>query len=1541
MLVQYWMDSSSWTNLRTRLMFANVPMCIFFGFILLGQAKHNYGMDCPTMAIVLQVTYLTMNLWQTMTIVTAYRFIILGRGRYKGHQQLIIHLVCWGLPLCITGGMWFIDRDVFHSNIFKEPSMGYGIGWCGVRSDRRVLKGLFVNTPQLVCVSFYAQFYSYIHQKIDPPEDLDPLNRKTQVSMSKNAALMGATQRRHALYEQSLAAELRSYMTAYMLSFLTNTVLQVVGDNMAIGPPKDWNLMLQAAVVTPQGFLIALVYKQTAPNNLATSYLNVLIEWCARRGKSQAASNLKAFRDSNAISGKLKGMDGDCAKCTRTRAKCLGGLSVGEWTAVGLLMPVGIWVWAPMEFLSELLNRQWTFVGLVVFGIFTVFPFYWFRQEQDVGMENGLRTDLNPAFFSWAAQAYFIAVVLITIVAVFQAKYAYHLNMIEGAVRRKGLFASIGEGIRMNSVRNAMSTFTAGLEFYQIWGLAWNTARMTDRYDMDSTSDNADGSASLSGDLNSINNAIYWLSVLMVLGWALLYALPSVITTVTVANRQVAHSLSESYRKYLWFMSGAGFLTLLKALLKFLFCIEDPLGRTVTLTAQSASTPMMVPMGDYSMQCWDATHLRYCAISCVCLVIFFPSASLTCLFRYDDEDNRGCGRKHENGQLVAAGYFPCHGGCVLGGEDIRWIHIWRRVEYLVKAIWVFSSFKFSGYGTHKDLNPGIIFLLIGSFQIALMNAYMHPCNLSYFGRMKLLIHMCNVWTTITCVWVIGQDVTNKAIHLLVMFGGWLAIWGCILSYEGYKYKTDTFRQPAGDKKNIAKCLEEIKLVRNKIYNAKGLAKWGVHRHITRVTRFAEHHEDVVRKSALEVIAWLAYQDQMTSGTMQMGTSRFIFLTPVNPMAETLMMTIEGTNRNDEPIEDPETRNLATRAMLTYLQSNVWNKAFGIKSFYQAIADYDQTRVAETGKGAVEVFVEYIAECKDRTHQINAMILLLNFCKVDSNHLVKVCDVALPLLKLRMESGHMIEQYVALQITLMIADRFDLTQQLIDSGIVSTVINLFHAVMLQYQRKQFAEGGVDCFASSKGHKQPEPLTVEFVIPGHALPVTLKKLFVKGSARVAGAPPSVQVDITLKEKHLLTMMHYMMANAMQVCVDTAAGVSAAGRRHLIEIGALQAMMKCFDFVREHTDADESVASSLRPLALQAAHAFLCGPFGDRDIDVDPDFKVYHGMIGRFKQQVGEGAVEPVLEFDTTLTPAQRRKAHIICAFNKLSHLSVGVGLKRHVVATWDDAPVQKERGTNETKMMNPMLSLPRGDSNDEDLGEELMGGKDTKQGVLTARGAGNSDPSSVQAHAVVKRPSFYQHSAEKNFQSNYQAVNRLGLYSHLIELEEACGETSKVMFHIVDIMLLLLEHGMVTKSERKHVRSVMCKVISSDNVGMAVMGAVGMDMFVTQDKLCADFGARRGKYLDGKHGHPLKMFRWAGRMVYWIKFWNIHSGSMGMLTPEEELYNQEKKEQERAKEVKAQSKLKAAERYQVRLEAATAHLQAEREAQELEGGDVEEN
>eukprot|EP01051_Picozoa_sp_SAG22_P006442 SAG22_NODE_422_length_10687_cov_4.448149_3_plen_561_part_00 len=549
--------------------------------------------------------------------------------------------------------------------------------------------------------------------------------------------------------------------------------------------------------------------------------------------------------------------------------------------------------------------------------------------------------------FEWGAQGYFLFIFALAAISVWNNRDTHALLMIEGPVRKKGVFASIGQGLRLSSARNSMGVFTMSLEFYQIWGLTWSASQMDTRYENqeelptwyhNGTEGFLEGSFSGSGEFDNSTAYLtpddsvsgmkdlltYYCVIAMCVGWAILYSLPVVLTTTTVGNRRLAFELSEGYRKYLWFMSGAGFLTILKAIIKVQVRPHSPSRSTalpfVFLCVSFAAAPLpsqrtrdllpaclpaqfcvphpsvpdgqgpLVSMTHHSIECWGATHLRMVAIALLSLAIFFPAASLTTLFRYDDDDDR-CPCKP-----VSCGVCGPEGktGCVLGGEDIRWIHLWRRIEYLVKGMWVFTGYRLVRYG-----KATAVALFAGSFIIVWANSLMTPSNLRFVCRWKLLIHCCNCWTTTTCLWASYTDNTDVQRHFFILIPGWLLIWA-VLGYHEYSlFRKDGFRKPAGDKQNIEKQSELVAELGQRILGRRGILAWGTHATIVDLIRLAEvgqpngpsflctafpraplaallcgsvritddrslQHPDIpVRTRALQEIVDLAYMDQMT------------------------------------------------------------------------------------------------------------------------------------------------------------------------------------------------------------------------------------------------------------------------------------------------------------------------------------------------------------------------------------------------------------------------------------------------------------------------------------------------------------------------------------------------------------------------------------------------------------------------------------------------------------------------------------------------------
>ena len=205
-IISYWMDEEGWTVLRLRVFFAACPMWVFFTVLLMGQSTHFNGLSCSSEGYIQQVSYLMMNVWQTVTVFTAYNFIVRGKSRLRGSKRIILHIVCWGGPLIWTTILHLIASDAWHQDLFDSELRG--IGWRGIQSERRILKAVFINTPQFILVSAYAQFYYYIHQIIDPDVEED-FESTAKISTSKNAKLANLDALRRQAYMSETALTLR------------------------------------------------------------------------------------------------------------------------------------------------------------------------------------------------------------------------------------------------------------------------------------------------------------------------------------------------------------------------------------------------------------------------------------------------------------------------------------------------------------------------------------------------------------------------------------------------------------------------------------------------------------------------------------------------------------------------------------------------------------------------------------------------------------------------------------------------------------------------------------------------------------------------------------------------------------------------------------------------------------------------------------------------------------------------------------------------------------------------------------------------------------------------------------------------------------------------------------------------------------------------------------------------------------------------------------------------------------------------------------
>ena len=1458
-------------------------MCIFFALMLMGQSEHHKLFDghCGKEGYIQQVVYLMVNMWQTMTVVTAYRYIVLGKARFSGPQRILVHVLCWGVPIVLTTLLQILGGSgVWMSDFMAPQSQGGlgGIGWCGVRQDQRLFKALFVNMPQMVCVSFYAQFYYYIHQVVDPVPDneIADMAGQTQLSSSKNAGLMSAAALRKKLFIENTALQIRLFMTAYMLSFLTNTLLVLISDNMIAGEAGDATLLLQAAVVAPQGLLTAIVYMRTANKSLISSYVDVFNSVVATCSPA-AAEKLRMAKEQarSAKDAANQKMNGDEDK--------EGGLTPGKvlWGLVNgfsyfMMLPVAIWVWVPMEFLAENYNSTtFVFIGLVIWGLASVFPFYTFS------VVAGRGATIDPLFFEYSSHGFVIAIVIIAALSVWANRYTPHLLMIEGPIRRKGIMSSIGNGLRLTSMRNSMSVFTLNLEFYQTWGLTWTATRMKDLYDPPTEADGESGefeafvanstnnathfltqddrflngtdtwvdgscfsnctwtknfderdTAVLKIDFSNKNLVTFWAVIGMCVGWAILYSLPSVINTTTVGNRQFSFQLQEKYRKYLWFMSGAGFLTVMKALMKVLFCVEHP--ANPARLAAGLSDYGMVALTDYGIKCYSNFHLQMIAVSLFFFAVFFPSSSLTTLFRYDDEDER---------QLPCLVCTPM----VLGGEDIRWIHLWRRVEYMVKGLWVFTGLRFA-----QDGQLACIALFLGSLTIGTANFFMSPSNLKFVGRIKFNLHCCNTWTTFTCFlaqsnsW--GPDEWGK--HIGMMWGGWVFIWILIWGYEIINLKKDVFRKEVGDQQNIDTCARECIMLRQKIAHAKFLNRWGHHVRIVRLLWLCEHPDVEVQRSAFESLMILAFQDQMTP-----NDSFFAAITPCSPGVQTLLTAIEGH-------PDADIRNMATRTLTCFLQMNAGNR-YGLPiSFHTKLQDLDD----ELGNVVTTGLVQYAMETEVPHHKVDAVMMLLEMGNSDSNDLPAVADKALPLLCEWLDDGDIIQQYVACELIMRTSNRFDLADKVLDSPALEAMINLFDNIADSYDKFSSVEKGSDGFRpivpeagstplpttrKSSGKKKKGTtssegavrMKKEYTVLGHSLPKKFKKKFEVTELDTLGW--GLPREFTLNKDHLRDMQADILLNVIQTVNDLSFASSAEGRRKVLDAGGLDVMTRCLNFRKENnlkSTGENSIQNRLSLEAFRAAISFLSGPFSEREIEIDDGFKGYFKVLTQFKE-----AKELDAEYELKgLSPLERRKVHIIAHYLGLEHLSDGPLSIRKVIITH-----------------------PKG-------------------GVANPMNADEKDETPISSVGFAATPN---DSDAKTFKENWQRVADTGVAKMLLDGQGAKFDklsNQTVKFLVVDVVLLVCEHQMLKEAEFDATRTLMQQALASPERGLAVMGAKGMEEIIIRNGLYVRYGSRKEAYGKGAPGGSnVRLLKWCFKMCYWVFFWKIHSGTLNKQFESEEM------------------------------------------------------
>lgn len=1477
-LVSYWIDVEGQTTLRTRTMCASIPLLVFFTIMIVSQQRAASGghdwIDCATEGTVQQACYLQANFWQMITVFSAYRFVIEGRSPMDSQGMAALHAFCWGVPLVLVAIQALLEPDAYYDDLFQSELRG--IGWCDVKSSNRAIKAIFGNLPHLIGVSFYAQFYFYIHQKVDP-EVIVGFETTAKLSTSKNARLLSVEEARAENYIQATAQHLRLNMSVYMFSFMTHTLVSLINDNLT-DPDEgasDATLLLQTGVVSCQGFLLAGVFARTASKSTVTAYWDTIEELIAmfdERSRKKLAEKRDKVRQN-----KLRNLE-SLRKRSLSKPTLVSQIQNGLTIAYQCIMvyPVGVWVWVPMSLISENTdNKRKIFVALVIWSVACVFPVYAFSIHQNRGA-------MSTAFMETMAQGFALLVIVISAVGIYANRYRHSLLMIEGPARYAGSGQSIfgpGQGFRFKSLRNVVFLFTLAIEFYQIYGLTWGATKMDDHYERLRIQQ---GSAS--GDADKLIEDqcmrggvhcevfIYWSVVAMVIGWVVLYTFPAVVTTSTVGNRQLAKNISEQYRKYLWFMSGAGFLTIIKSCMKILFCQESFDGtRSVTLT-------------DRSIECWTDVHLQMVAIALLCLSWFFPTASLAVFFRYQEDDNRGC--------------F----GCVAGGEDVRWIHLWRRIEYLVKGIWVFLGMLFSQY-----LYLASATMLLGSFVISVANYYMSPSNMLWMTRQKLNIHICNAWTTATCVWAVTSGNESKTLHHTVCWAGWVTAYLFLAMYEFHSAHTSPYKQKVGDKFNLVRCEDIVRSHRNVLMRAVGLARWGHHARIVEIVGFCRHPDIEIQRVAFRAIADLAFADQMTT-----RYSFFLRLSSTDPTVQILVDAIESS-------VDSEIRNLATRTLNSFLQTNTSN-SFGVPiSFHETLQKIDDEK-----DGMIPVIVSKYAEsCSELAHQVDAIQLALEMVQSDSNDAQSVAQNILPTLKEWMLGGTMVQQYFACQLMMFIANRSDCAHMVMEHVGVEALIELFMCMCSSYG--QFEEHSTAQFESSFGFRpgKYEKAPRRLVCLTRSLPKKYKRLVLSSGDYIAtgfttdgetgNEELGVAHETTLTPRFIRSFQADMLESVVEILADCAFANDAYGKAEMLKGGVLASVVtSCLEFdstTREGADAiDSELTSKLHVGGCRICEYVTCRGFSLTNIYNDDEMHDYLTQLRHF--MTDPDAKDASIHVFYDLTATQRRKVHLVAEFLALEHESEGPPTRRMVlvskpteVGTSLCSVVGHSRDSAQVDVVqNPLskttdieaagnaplrlsvrtasmdisadtqsFALSKMESLDE--AETAMKQARSKGEVSTAMTTMRiqSKDSGQRAKSLWKMVGKAIKTQGQIYEQNFKAVSDSGIVRLLLRLAEKESTSNQVMYSVFDILLLLLEKpdGISDETDLSQVKRLMLDGIMNPSNGISVMCSTGANLFVIRSGLYVKWGARRTQY-QGK-----RLFRHAAKQVYWALAWYLRT------------------------------------------------------------------
>ena len=151
--------------------------------------------------------------------------------------------------------------------------------------------------------------------------------------------------------------------------------------------------------------------------------------------------------------------------------------------------------------------------------------------------------------------------------------------------------------------------------------------------------------------------------------------------------------------------------------------------------------------------------------------------------------------------------------------------------------------------------------------ICVLGVKIGPTNLPYINNFKVMIYICNIWTTLTCLYVKTAESTEKSRHFIVLIAGWIMGIVGLLVYEYLASKTRmafyqratlegaTEKKSKGDDREVF-ARNKVEIIKEFLLDMSGITRLGAHKHVEDLMRMIQHTDHAVQCIALQAMDWV-------------------------------------------------------------------------------------------------------------------------------------------------------------------------------------------------------------------------------------------------------------------------------------------------------------------------------------------------------------------------------------------------------------------------------------------------------------------------------------------------------------------------------------------------------------------------------------------------------------------------------------------------------------------------------------------------------------